>query len=96
MEIFSCTLSEKKYLGDLISDKGTNKANIKDRTNRATGTVNKILTILRERPYGKHYFKAAKLMREAMLVNGMLTNSEAWINISKTDIEQLNQPDTML
>ena len=94
--IFMQTLSEKKYLGDIISDNGTNKANIRERTNRATGTVNKILTILCERPYGKHYFKAAKLMREAMLVNGMLGNSESWINITKQDIEDLDKPDTIL
>ena len=35
-------------------------------------------------------------MREAILLNGMLANSESWINISKKDIDKLDQPDTML
>ena len=33
-------VSEKKYLGDLISSDGKNKANIKERTNKAIGNVN--------------------------------------------------------
>ena len=34
---------EKKYLGDLISRDGINKKNIKDRTNKAQGNLNKIM-----------------------------------------------------
>ena len=51
-------VSEKKYLGDIISNDGKNKKNIKDRTNKATGNVNKILNTLNERPFGAHLFKA--------------------------------------
>ena len=42
-------VSEKKYVGDIISSDGKNKKNIKDRTNKATGNVNKIVTSLIER-----------------------------------------------
>ena len=35
-------------------------------------------------------------MREAMLVNGILGNSESWINITQKDIEDLDKPDTIL
>ena len=72
------------------------KKNIKERTNRAIGTINKIVTSLHERPYGKHEFKAYKLMREGLLIGGMLTNIESWINITKLNIEKLEQPDTTL
>ena len=48
-----------------------------------------------ERPYGKHYFKAAKIMRESMLIGSMLNNSESWINLTKLDIETLEKPDTI-
>ena len=41
-------VSEKKYLGDIISSDGKNKINIKDWTNKATGNVNKIVTSLNE------------------------------------------------
>ena len=48
---------------------------------------------LKERFYGKHNFKAAMLMRQGVLVGGMLTNSECWINVTKKDIEDLEKPD---
>ena len=89
-------VEEKKYLGDIISKNGNNKSNIKDRTNRAMGTVNKIIETISERPYGKHLFKALKLMREAMVVSGLLTNSETWINITLKDLEDLEKPDIIL
>ena len=53
------------------------------------GSVNKIVSTLTETPYGKHEFKAAKLMREAILISGLLTNSESWINITKQDLDKL-------
>ena len=64
-------MQEKKYLGDIISSNGTNKANIKQRTNKAHWNVNTIKTKINERPYGKHLFKAAKLMREGILLGGL-------------------------
>ena len=60
------------------------------------GIVKKIPTSLIERPYGKHTFKAAKLMREGMLLGSMLTNAESWINMTQRDIEALEKPDTFL
>ena len=41
-------------------------------------------------------FREAKLLREAMLVNGMLANSESWKTYKTKNIEQLDQPDTIL
>ena len=80
---------EKKYLGDLFSDDMKNKKIIKEKTNKAIGIVNKIVTSLNERPYGVHSFKAAKLMRESMLLGSILTNSESWINITNKDLDNL-------
>ena len=36
------------------------------------------------------------LMRQGMLVSSMLTNSEGWINLTKTDMEELKKPDITL
>ena len=41
-------------------------------------------------------FKALKLMREGVLLGGMLTNSESWINVTKLDINELEKQDTHL
>ena len=89
-------VSEKKYLGDIVSCDGRNTKNIVERTNRANGNIDKIISTLTERPFGRHYFKAYKLMREGMLIGGLLTNSESWINIINKDIDCLEKPDTIL
>ena len=87
---------ENKYLGDIVSSDGKNNKNIKDRINKAIGNVNKIFSTLNERPYGRHYFEAYKLMREGLLLGGMLTNSESWINVTKQNLDDLEKPDTIL
>jgi hypothetical protein len=89
-------VSEKKYLGDIISSDGKNNKNIIERTNKAMGNVNKIVSTLNERPYGKHLFKAYQLMREGLLLGGLLTNVESWINITKQNLDDLEKPDTIL
>ena len=86
----------KKYLGDIISSDGRNRKNIKDRTNKSMGNINKIVTSLKERPYGRHYYKALRLMRESILLGGMLTNGESWINLTKQDLDDLEKPDITL
>lgn len=35
-------------------------------------------------------------MRESMLLGSMLNNAESWININKTDLNNLEKPDTIL
>ena len=74
---------EKKYLCDIFSADTKNEKNIKEKTNRAIGIINKISTSLNERPYGNHHFKAAKSMRESMLLGSILNNSESWTNITQ-------------
>ena len=34
-------------------------------------------------------------MRESIFLSGLLTNTEAWINILKEDLDTLEEPDTM-
>ena len=67
-----------------------------DKTEKAVGNVDKIIFSLIERPYGKHAFKAALLMRQGLMISGMLTNAETWINITEADITKLTMPDTIL
>jgi hypothetical protein len=86
---------EKKYLGDIISSDMKNISNLRgENTNRAIGIVNKITTSLYEQPYGRQTFRAAKLMREGLLLGSMLNNSKSWINLNKSDLDTLEKPDT--
>ena len=71
-------VSQAVYLGDIISNDGTNTTNIRDRVGKGTGQMNTILTLLKSVTFGIKYFETAIALREAHLINGMLTSSEAW------------------
>ena len=44
-------VSDKKYLGDIVTSDLKNSKNLQDRTNKGAGNVNKIHSALNERPY---------------------------------------------
>ena len=79
-------VSSKKYLGQIVQSDGRNELNIKSQTDKAFGNVTKIRNALNERPYGKHSIKAALLMRQALLIGGLLTNAETWTNLTENNI----------
>ena len=86
----------EKYLGDLISNTAKNKPNIISRRDKGYGKVSDILSILAEVPLGKYRTQMALKLRQAMLINGMLQNSEAWSNLTLQDIEILEEVDEFL
>ena len=63
---------------------------------KCVGSVEKIITAINERPYGRHTYKAALLMRQGLMLGGMLSNSESWINLTEADIAKLTMPETLL
>ena len=83
----------EKYLGDLISKDGSNIKNIMARKAKGTGIVDQIMGKLRGTVYGPFYFEVGLILREAMLVNGILTNAEAWYGLTDSEIELLEQVD---
>ena len=65
----------------------------KKKTDKGVGIVNKKLLSISERPFGKHTYKTALIMREAMLIGSMLTNSK---NLIQQNLNKLQKPDTIL
>ena len=49
------------------------------------------MSTLSERPYGKYYFRAYQIMREGIMIGGLLNNAESWINITQKNIEDLEK-----
>ena len=47
-------------------------------------------------PFGHRRIEVGLMLRDAMFINGILTNSEAWHSISKQNIEDLEVRDRML
>ena len=87
---------EEKYLGDIISNDGRNMKNIKARVGKGTGIVNNIMTKLDRIPFGKYYFEVAMILRNSLLVSSVLCNSEAWYNVTESELDYLETVDLML
>ena len=87
---------EKKYLGDVIDQSGTIQSTIDKRKTKGDGIVAEILSIVNEIPLGEHKIEIALRLREAMLINGMLFNSEAWHGVTNAHIVKLESVDESL
>ena len=85
------SVQEEKYLGVILTSDGKNSKNIAARKNRGVGVVNQIMTILEEICFGKYYFQVAMVLRNSLLISSLLTNAEAWYNLSSTDITELEK-----
>ena len=79
MKISMTNSIEQKYLGDLINTSGTIRNTIEERRTEGLGIAIEIIAILDEIPLGRYNLK----LRQAMLLNGMLHNSEAWHNLAE-------------
>ena len=87
---------EEKYLGDIVSKDGRNIKNVQARVNKGKGIVKRILEILEGIPFGKLYYQVAIILRNTLLVSSILCNSEAWFNVTKSELELIETVDLML
>ena len=85
--------SEEKYLGDIISIDGRNLKNIKARIAKGKGIVDKILNMVDAIPFGKLYFEIGMVLRNSLLVSSILFNSEAWYNVTNSELDLLETID---
>jgi hypothetical protein len=85
-----------KYLGDILDNTGTVRQTIEDRKNRGFAIVAEILAILHEILHGKFKMEIGLILRQAMLINGILFNSEAWHNIHEAELKLLESVDEYL
>ena len=91
------TKSESEtYLGEIISNTGRLRANIQSRRDKGFGCVAEIMSILSEIPLGKYKIQIGLILRQAMLINGMLSSSEAWSDVKDGDIKLLEDVDEFL
>ena len=90
------TVIQDKYVGDVLENNGSNKANIKERLDKGYGIVNEILSILSEIPLGPYRMSVGLRLREAMLLNGIMFNSEIWYNVKEEEEKKLSEVDEFL
>ena len=87
---------EEQYLGDFIASDGTNDKNIETRRLKGYITVDRIVNIMDDVPFGSHHFEVSILLRNSLLLGSMLFNSEAWYGIVKKHIDKLENVETSL
>ena len=87
---------ECSYLGDILSTRGSIDATIEQRRQKGLGICSQITGIVNGLSLGNYYFKIGFFLREAMLLNGILTNSEVWYPIKDSQLEILENIDLIL
>ena len=90
------SISNDKYLGDILQSNGKNDVNILERVNRGKGAVSQICQLLSDLCLGSYYFKTANILRNALLLSSLLANSESWYNLTINDVKSLESVDEML
>ena len=81
------------YLGDILNEQGTINDTISDRKNKSIGRINQITSMLSSISLGFFYMDIALVFREAMLINGIITNSEVWYNVHEEHFKALESAD---
>ena len=89
--LFSVT--NEKYLGDIIMASGSNSLNIQARVQRGLVAVNQISQLMDEMCLGPWHFEAGNVLRGSLLLSTLLSNSEAWYNLTEKEIESLEKVD---
>ena len=84
------------YLGDILSSDGTIDATVEDRRQKGIGLVTKISGMVSNVSLGIHFFRIALSLREAMMINEIVTNSEVWYSVKEKHLETLENLDEML
>ena len=88
--------AKQKYLGDIIDTTGKNRSTIEDRKIKGYGMVAEILAIIKDIPLGQYKIEIGLKLRQAMLLNMLLFNSEAWHDVSDAEIKILETVDEHL
>ena len=66
------------------------------RRDKGFGIFSDIMSLISEIPLGKYKTKIALILRQAMLFNGIVYNSEAWSDVKEEDIRSLEEVDECL
>ena len=88
--------SSGPYLGDILSSDGSIDLTIENRRQRGIGLISQITGIVNNVSLGIHFFSIALALRESMLVNGLLFNSEVWYSVKSKHLETLENIDLIL
>ena len=81
----------EKYIGDVISNGGSNEANISRRRSIGIGAISSIFAVLNEISLGYQYIEIGLILRESILLSKMLLSAESWHKLFLYQIEKLEE-----
>ena len=85
----------KNILARQFSSDSSNTSNIIKLRNKGIGIQNKKIQMLEKMPGGHFHFEIAIILRNALLISSVLSNSEVWYGLTICDIGLLEQLDEM-
>ena len=71
----------EKYLGDIVSERGTLDETIRDNKFKGYTYISEIRALMSDIPFGNRRIEIGIMLRDAMFANGIQTNSEVWHSI---------------
>ena len=89
-------VNDGTYLGDIISQDGTIDKNIENRRQKGIGIFSQVTGMMNNISLGIFFYKISFTLRDAMLLNGILTNIEVWNHLKNKHVEILESVDLML
>ena len=87
---------KQKYLGDIYTVDFKIDENIEMRHNKGIGIVNNIISIIKHISFGYFSFEIALILRNSLLINGILYNIETLFNLNQKHIKSLEDCDRYL
>ena len=89
-------VTKTSYLGDILSERADYSETIESRVRKAIGINAKIQCLLTSLSLGMFHFEIAFVLRESMLLNSILLNTETHYFLSKKQIESLESCDAKM
>ena len=89
-------VTQDKYVGDIITNNGKHTQTIIARRSKGVGITSEIVNILDGLCLGAHYYTTALMLRQSMLLQVLLSNSETWGRLLLKDLQRLEGVDCLL
>ena len=83
-------------MGDIYSTRNKHEDNIIMRHNKGIGIVNTIINIMKHISFSFYSFEISMILRNSLLINGILYNLETISNLKKQHIKLIEDCDNYL
>ena len=84
------------YLGDVLQNNGKNDLNIQSRVERGAAAKKQVIQMLEELTLGDYHFEGAMILRNSLFLSSLLSNCEAWVNLTMKNVTDLETVDEQL